>query len=735
MIRFLVAALTALLAVPAAAQTVTIRSGDHGQFTRLVLTLPSTAEWRFGRQSAGEYLLDLGEDVTYDPVRIFDLISRDRLAGYDLPGPGLLSLELGCDNCHAEVFSWQEDWLVIDIKDGPARPGSANENPLILAPEVLAFGETPAPEMSHVLPVLMARQNRSASLPLPNTFSATPPSGIVAQTERAISESLARAATLGLVTLPENGLLPPVEPDLALSDALEQARDDVGPNGPGLAMRTSLDRDPPTPHNMEPPDACLDDRFFDLGNWVDTDKSFALAIAERRDSLTGEFDRYQNGATLALARTYLYFGFGAEARVALQLNDEQTLEERVLATVALIVDQDPRAHGTFSDQIECARPVALWAALAQGSLDGMGNDVRTAVTLGFRTLPAPLRGHLGSRLAQLFLDAGEPTLAEALQLAAMPAVTGGDQAAELTGANIILEIQGVEAAIDELHDIVEDSANLSPEAMLRLIDLTLEEHDVPTGSEIALLAALRFEMQGAPVEAELAIAETRALIAAGRYHEAIDLTHEEINGFRARRKAELQDQAVAEMTARAEVAVFLDHAMSHLPAGTTASTENDVATRLLELGFAERASAILLGEANRGALNERRYLRAEAALAMGQTERVITELAGMRDPRAAGLIAQAHSNDGDHVAALAALSLPDGALPEQASLWRAGAWAQLTHEGDQLLQDAASAILTAQNTDPDGTPLAVRHALLADTGETRALVNSLLDRFTIPDEN
>lgn len=74
------AAMVTMLAGTAGAQSIAVRSGEHEGFTRLVLTLPRSSEWRLSRTDDG-YALSLAEKgMRFDLSDVFRLIPRSRLA-------------------------------------------------------------------------------------------------------------------------------------------------------------------------------------------------------------------------------------------------------------------------------------------------------------------------------------------------------------------------------------------------------------------------------------------------------------------------------------------------------------------------------------------------------------------------------------------------------------------------------------------------------------------------------
>ncbi|NDV02533.1 hypothetical protein [Pseudoroseicyclus tamaricis] len=726
--RLLLALALALCAGPLAAQSVTMRSGEHPTFTRLVLAVPPGRDWRLGRSDEG-YLLDLGRGVSFDSSGVFERIPRDRLAALEDRGNGVLELELACETCHATLFRWREDRLVLDIRDGPAPAGSPAERPLTLAgtppPPPVEEEEEAAPDAT--LPIVVPPAEEEEPL-LPFAPAMTDPDMTrVAEMEADILQSLSRAATLGLIEL-QPGLEDVPEPVLAPSDPPEDAPEGMVPGEPGVDFRTSLDRD----RAVAPPhDSCLPDSYFDMASWVPEEAEFATEIGPRRVALTGEFDRVTPGAAEDLARGYLYYGFGAEARDALALDSDPSVEHRVLTALAAIVDGLAPPSGILNGQQGCNARVSLWAALAAGSVEGLGEEGRSAVMLAYRTLPPPLQGHLGARLAQLFIEAEDSYTAESLINLSRPAVTGDTPESRLTETEVTRVTDGPEAALAELDYLLDDSTTLNTETLLRAIELTLELGRVPGDREISLARALRFERRGTEDELRLADAEIRALTAAGRQEAALELAADDRHPLSYARRGELNDAAVASIAEAAEDSRFLEQAMAPLPHGLMAPTENAIAARLLSLGFPERAEELLAGEASGASMRERRYLRAEAALLRGDPDGVVTALAGMRDPRAQALIARAEAEAGDYAAALAAQ-----AEPEAETLWRAGAWDQLAGQAeDPLLAEAAAGALTPSALPEDTTPLAGRAALLAEAEETRAMVEELLGRFPVAEED
>ena len=61
-----------LMAVPAWAETITVASGEHSGYSRLVLPLPAGSDWQVGRTAAGYELAVSGNDLRFDVSKVFD---------------------------------------------------------------------------------------------------------------------------------------------------------------------------------------------------------------------------------------------------------------------------------------------------------------------------------------------------------------------------------------------------------------------------------------------------------------------------------------------------------------------------------------------------------------------------------------------------------------------------------------------------------------------------------------
>lgn len=740
-----------LIGAPAYAEVVTIRSGQHDSFSRLVLSIPAGREWVLGRVEGG-YALDLGDGSdTFDTARAFDRITRNRIDALE-DETGRLRIDLACD-CHANAFLWRADRLVVDIVDGPPPVGAVFEAALDMPEDAPQEPQPPVSRLSAqgILPLLTDRPSMDQRPPLvPGTFTVSPPSDMrVADAERAIIESLARAASQGVFdiasrpvpiipdNLTEDGGPPPERvPVLTpITDPMDGVPTELpGSGGPGLLLRTGIERDAAGLQGTPSGEGhCISNDALAIDTWGD-DRGYSDQIADHRRLLTTEFDEYPAGAIDDLARTYLYFGFGQEARQVLTLDGQGSQERLVLEALSRVMDAEPQSSSVLADQMDCSGFVVLWASLSKGALDGSTDDGRNAAVMAFRLLPDSLRGLLGPRLAQLFLDMGDATTAEVVLTSVERLESSETIETELTAASVVETTEGVGPAIEMLDQMAEDDTRMTAVGLVRLIDLLLDEDRPVDDALLDLAEAMRFEAGTTSDARLLGLAEIRARTARGEFRQALDLALSDDVPLQAADMAEQSSMVIKAIAERVDTAAFVNLAFNDLPQGLDAEAENAVAARLLEVGFPERAAQILAGPAMQDAMAERRYLRAEAAAALGDLAGLTEALSGLTDPRASQIRANALTASGDFQSALEQeLQVPDS-IADPGEAWRAGAWALLETGDDPLLQDASRAILTEAVSLPSPPSLSARRDLLQEAEATRVMTQDLLGRFEVDEE-
>ncbi|EAR50726.1 hypothetical protein OG2516_09994 [Oceanicola granulosus HTCC2516] len=695
---------------PATAETITIRSGWQPAFTRLVFAIPEGANWSLA-PDGGNYRLSFPErEVAFDLAGVFERIPRARLAALT-PRPPHLTLQLACA-CEATAFLWRPDRLVVDIKDA-ARPRAA---PADAAP-------TTDPPLD--LPVVTEAAPDVPPAFLPSVFREPEAADPVQQAETALVESVARAASQGLLSMealppdgPADAPPPPQPPDV--SPAPE-------PDTPGLAAHTSLDAGlatlSPLPTGLS--HACPPAEWF---HFPEPDgQPFHAHVAAARQSLVGEFGDAVPAAAMQLARTYLRYGFGAEAIHVLGLT-ETGPEADAVQTLAALLDGTQLPPGRLT-QPGCDAAVDVWSILAGAPAESAArNDTLQA----FARLPPPVRARIGGRLAARFLAAGDEDAADTIL--AMERQQAPGETTRLVEAELAGRRDGALSEIRELTEALRNEADLGPGALLELYDLHIAEQR-PLPADIRETAAgLVFRYRDRP--------EHVALVKAGV---AERLMAEDPGGAMALlelARPDLPDEALRALMSdivvkEAEIlndSDFLARVLPTPPRPLDAAAENAVARRLLDLQLPEAALSVLTQEATRDDARARRYLEAEAALQSGRLETMEAILGGLSDPAAQALRARAREVQGDFVGAFENRSTrPDEFDPDAA--WRAGALERLVTAPDAV-GDAARRHLERPPAEPvaESELLASSRKNLADAEEARRLAERLLAQFDLPAE-
>jgi hypothetical protein len=522
----------------AQAEAVPVHSGEHADFSRLVIDADSSDGWKLGRVEGGYEFRTARDDMNFAVGNVFEMIPRTRISQVGQPRPSALFLAVTCD-CHVDAFELRGGRVVIDVKDGPAPRSAVFERPLdapdVLGADIAEYPEAPLPEPSYVPPAMsfpyapeashpVEAHDEAASaapaspipdhkaapvLPLPDlppfvpgiagtAFPSDPTTAARARAfEELILDQLARAGAQGLV-----------EP-LPLQPSRDTPIDPVKPAEPPPAppptaasdhvrVETAADRDRFAPDRATelPGTSCMTNEQLDLSSWghlVDGRPD----IASFRDGLSGEFDDIDPAMALTLARYYLFLGFGAEAAEQLGFvpNDE---EDRDLL-LAMATSMDRTGPGPWIPAFEqlqgCPTTAAMWALLS-GPLPDPATDMDEVAALdGFSDLPEHIKRHLGPRLIDALRAAGSAEAAEIVRNRNDLAGTGGEVETAVAGARLDQSLgrpAAAEAGIEAvLHDVDPDA----PAALLALAEIRLAAGESIDDDLLAALEAVSHNLR------------------------------------------------------------------------------------------------------------------------------------------------------------------------------------------------------------------------------------------------
>lgn len=726
------------LATIARAQSIRVQAGEHADFTRLVLTLPGQTDWRLARTEDG-YELDLGVlAAPFDLSTVFRIIPKSRLAAiWTDPATGRLRMRIACA-CHAVPFEFRPSILVIDLRDGPAAPGSPLERSMSGIP--LAPLETrrsalvrprPAPGRPMPRPVMLtAGPSIPGVIPTPSLpYLAPPPPTLgigppapadtadLSEMRRLLVEELGRAASSGVIDVEEPIFVEPAQPALPTLPLHGPGQHMMLGDLPGLAAH--LANDPPMAMTARG-DPCLPDETFDILAWSDG-RSFSEQSGELRRNLLGEFDRVNQDSLGKLARLHLYFAMGAEARDLISAFPGQLADAALLVALAHVMDESPPPDDSpLADQTGCAGPVALWSSLAASDLLPLSTVDTGAVSLAFSALPVHLRRHLGPALAEKLLQAGDAQAAQRVRDAIWRAPGDAGPAAVMVDGQLARSRGDLAAAEARFAEASRSGGPSAVRALVELVDARIDLGQQIDAETTLQIAALRHQHKGDAHEPALRRAEILAVASGGDFASAFELAEE------------ADAQATAElwrlMADRGPDSAILDHAVlgsvTDLPVLDPVTAER-VGTRLLDLGFADEA---LLWLPRSNIVNVSR-----AELARGDARAALITLAGETGEDAERIRAESLSRLGDLPAAAAAFAAAGDAEAELGALWRAQQWQAATLPE----QTARQAMIDSLAGPPPGTaetPLASSQALVEDSRKLREAITALLNDVQTPAE-
>ncbi|NSY38765.1 hypothetical protein GKC28_10910 [Leisingera sp. ANG59] len=562
----------------------------------------------------------------------------------------------------------------------------------------------------------------------------------VGESERRLLQQIGRAANQGLLTVTLDGI-PAAETSAGL-DPLGGVGRPLDPLA-HISVTSAIDRETGLIAAMMDDSSedshCLKDRDVAIQDWGN-ENPFSDQVALLRSGLVREFDDVNPAIVHALARLYLYFSFGAEARSIMKFlppEQQESPEVALVDTLAMLMDSTPLpVNHALSGQQRCDGDSALWGALADGAVKRSANT--DAIQQAFSKLPVHLRVHLGPRVSKMFAEAGNHHVAEAVLRSVDR--TGVEEVPEINLAEAaIAELEGdTETMAEELSSEVAERTGNAPAALIDLVGLSVKERKALSPDVPDLIASYELENRETELGADLRQALVASLALMGQFHEAFKelKSVSDRDGPIARAKA--LGPLMLLLTERADDVTFLQYSLEFSKQATPAEAAPvaaEVARRLLNLGFASQAQELLAKLALESDDETRRLLMAEAALDLDKPHRALVELMGLDGSEANRMRAQALWRNGEYGRAgeyLLAEEEPDAAAR---GFWHSenlGAIEAIGTDAAESFGPVASVTSHIGETaqDPIGlAPLAHARALVESSEGTRGGIADLLSQI------
>lgn len=445
-----------LSALPLAAQTVvSVQSGEHDGFSRLVLRVDPALNWVIEENRGEAALVFPNQELRFSIDRVFDRISTERiasLASVQEESSSRLVLGLNC-KCELQAFAFKDNYLVVDIFDGDALdPSVVADNVEPWRPDALPYIQPPA-SISQFNGAVMAESPRQPNLmpdppPVPEEIEpvapemaelATPSSpdivaeitemagGVVSgmnevvevQEDPEMRARIEEAQTQLLAQLTraaDQGLVDFAPKPVTVAEVVEETRVEIEEVVPSetqvdpillaqLSARTAYEQGTEDSLaevvNQFAMPQCLDDVDFSMSGWGG-ETGFSEQLAQLRSSLLGEFDVADTGVSEQLVQLYLRYGLGAEARLILTDLEDELSKYSIYKDMADIIEGEPsKVLGPVLQGAGCGGNHEMWFLAA-----GFGTyQVMEPLLIAdvFSEYPIEVRTIIGPPLAEAFI--------------------------------------------------------------------------------------------------------------------------------------------------------------------------------------------------------------------------------------------------------------------------------------------------------------------------------------------
>jgi hypothetical protein len=746
-VGFLVILASACFAAP-----IKVRSGAHETFSRLVLDVPTGTEWEIKSSGKSASIRLIGHQDGFDISNVFDRIETTHISGVTSMA-GEIDIMFACD-CTAAAFAEGDRMVVVDIANAPG------VSAVIIKPKDTERAEI-KPTFDAFVPALKPKRVPTAFLEPASSFglikkrdpqalessaSAQELTNLsqarLAEAKQKIVAQVSAAATRGLLqpkTRPIDLPLIPekqqADPQIFDSSAIGIAEADSTSVPRSDNLRISSSSDIPLDDRLNQVVTnrgvrCIAADFTDVGSWG-TDQLFSEQIATLRNTLYSEFDRLNIPAATALARTYLHFGFGAEARQIISIHPDVANENPVLLELSDIMEY---GNADTSDYLhhfaECDSDLALWAILARSEVDLTKNINAKAALRAAARLPIHLRNFIAPELSRRFLFSGDTDMAEAalrsLERTEMPLSSN----ANLAKADIELAQGKVDQARGRLSDVVSSNDEQAAEALIKFVD-SHPVADAPIDENIAtLVEAYALQMRDDPIGAKLRRTHVLALGKSGQFNAAFAAMDRIRDTNASGSDPELDSSILSLLTENANDIDFLDHAFDRMPAvvGAVAPAVGfQVAARLVTLGFPTEAERILSQHPDLADTTNTKFLMAEIALALSRPFEAEAAVFDFTSEQANRIRAEAKRQSGAFDQAHNLFSDLGEASLSLETAWLAQDWAALVKDTAPVFGDIARVANTSLPDNPELNGMLSRTAAtLTESAQARGVIRNLL---------
>ncbi len=507
------------------AQSAKIRSGEHEDFSRLVISVPASRNWTFVRQPGGYEFSIEGWTGGFDTSEVFELIPRTRLSDL-IVAEESVTLQLACD-CDALAAAYTGSYVIVDIIDREKRLSRISMDDAVEAARGLRtpnIDQEPAPRLSASA---LTRVKSIGLEDVENMPDRLPRDLSSAQKE--LLEGLSRAAGLELIrTSPVLTTQTPISEPAPVVEAKtpeKKPKDEADPEVPmaqrvedRFRIRSAVDlaRGETSAQPAINTAQCGSDKDWEIAAWGDG-RPYAEQLAALRGKLVEDISQVNLKSARDLVRLYLHFGLGAEAIQASKSFDLARRDIEIAQQIASIVDGGPMVTDALPDDaLNCGANQSMWYVLTHPSEYKLDEAQTKKLTALFLTFPPHLKTMLGPKLITALNQRGNKLAGKILY----SAISSSHQ--NQTGQPLL----NAKSTIPELQEIIKRNDETSPQAMVRYLKAVREGSGIATSGDITLAEAYRKQLSGAPVAASLTAELLHTYASLGQFPMAFSMVPE-----------------------------------------------------------------------------------------------------------------------------------------------------------------------------------------------------------------
>lgn len=375
------------------AEPITVRSGEHESFSRLVIQTNVDRNWSVETDSNQSRIIFEPALPELDLGSIFDRIPRSRIAEVTYQDGLILMLNCACD---IDVSRHDGRYLVIDVRDATATATARPQQILTPTNGIVPLGLFDLAE-------LLIEPSASEPHMAQNTISQDPS---LQAAMGLMAEQLSRATAAGLLDTQPQMLLrqnsgTEAEPPSVTVDPMPQSAP--------LQINTAYDqlRSGQSEQSETQALSCRSLQTENISDWTGRG-SFDARLGSLRIAVFDPLDRVNNAVAIELSEFYLSYGFGAEARYWLMsVMNPPPFQTALADFLSGQSDVDWPAPDLCHDTLR------LWLYL-DGQTDlAHEPDAAAQVEQQFARLPHHLKDLVGPQLArQLHADGQDAIAAE-----------------------------------------------------------------------------------------------------------------------------------------------------------------------------------------------------------------------------------------------------------------------------------------------------------------------------------